>query len=50
MPLETETQAGPRRPEPPTRERIEQARQQQWRTIMDLRRRILEADDRSCES
>jgi hypothetical protein len=39
--LETET--GLQGPEPPTRERIEQARQDQLRAIEDLRRRILDA-------
>jgi hypothetical protein len=45
--LENETAV--RGPEPPTRERIEQARQEQLQAIEDLRRRILNAIDRPYE-
>ncbi|MFP3938264.1 MAG: hypothetical protein ACLFVW_07970 [Phycisphaerae bacterium] len=45
-----EVQNAVHRPEPPTRERIEQARRQQWRTIQELRKRILDCLDSPCQS
>ncbi|MGC9453424.1 MAG: hypothetical protein ACP5HU_01030 [Phycisphaerae bacterium] len=50
MTTTTEVQAQLHRPEPPTRERIEQARREQWLAIQNLRRRILEAVESPCRS